>query len=94
MLIQTTSSKLPVFNDTVTGNTNPEFQISKKYPTIDYITTKANLTIEVLPPLTLSETFMGYWHTWGDAVALIVAGAVGAFATFAMDLLKKQKGII
>ncbi|MGD9673005.1 MAG: hypothetical protein AB7U98_05945 [Candidatus Nitrosocosmicus sp.] len=94
MLIQTTSSKLPVFNDPVTGNTNPEFQISKKYPTIDYITTKANLTIEVLPPLTLSETFMGYWHTWGDAVALIVAGAVGAFATFAMDLLKKQKGII
>ncbi len=58
------------------------------------MTTKANLTIEVLPPLTLSETFMGYWHTWGDAVALIVAGAVGAFATFAMDLLKKQKGII
>lgn len=92
MLIQTTSSKLPSFNDTVTGNMNPEFQVSKKYPTIGYITTKANLTIEVLPPLTMGETFMGYWHTWGDAIALIAAGAVGAFATFAMDLLKSKRG--
>ena len=92
MLIQTTSSKLPAFNETVTGNIHPEFQVSKKYPTIGYITTKANLTIEVLPPLTLSETFMGYWHTWGDAIALIAAGAVGAFATFAMDLLKNRRG--
>lgn len=45
MSIQTTSSKLPMFNDTVTGIADPEFQISKKYPTIGYITSKANLTI-------------------------------------------------
>jgi hypothetical protein len=92
MLIQTTSSKLPAFNDTVTGSMHPEFEVSKKYPTIGYITTKANLTIEVLPPLTPGETFMGYWHTWGDAIALIAAGAVGAFATFAMDILKSRRG--
>jgi len=91
MSIQTTSSKLPMFNDTVTGDSDPEFQISKEYPTIGYITSKANLTITVLPPLTVSETFIGFWDIWGDAIALIVAGAVGAFATFLVDHLKSKR---
>jgi len=91
MSIQTTSSKLPMFNDTVTGGSDPEFQISKEYPTIGYITSKANLTITVLPPLTVSETFIGFWDIWGDAIALIVAGAVGAFATFLVDHLKSKR---
>ena len=38
LLIQTTSSKLPMFNDTVTGFVDPEFQVSKKYPTTGDIT--------------------------------------------------------
>jgi len=91
MLIQTTSSKLPMLNDTVTGIADPEFQISKKYPTIGYITSKTNLTITVLPPLSMSETFMGFWNVWGDAVALVIAGAVGAFATFFVDQLKSRR---
>ena len=91
MSIQTTSSKLPMFNDTVTGGSDPEFQISKEYPTTGYITSKANLTITVLPPLTVSETFIGFWDIWGDAIALIVAGAVGAFATFLVDHLKSKR---
>jgi hypothetical protein len=45
LLIQTTSPKLPKFNDTVTGLVDPEFLVSKKYPTTGYITDKANLTI-------------------------------------------------
>src|SRR6476659_10212206 len=91
MSIQTTSSKLPMFNDTVTGGSDPEFQRSKEYPRIGYITSKANLTITVLPPLTVSETFIGFWDIWGDAIALIVAGAVGAFATFLVDHLKSKR---
>lgn len=91
MLIQTTSSILPVFNDAVTGTANTEFQISKKYPTIGYITSKANLTITVLPPLTVSETFIAFWEIWGDAIAFVVAGAVGAFATFLVDYLKSKR---
>ena len=91
MSIQTTSSKLPMFYDTVTGGSDPEFQISKEYPTTGYITSKANLTITVLPPLTVSETFIGFWDIWGDAIALIVAGAVGAFATFLVDHLKSKR---
>lgn len=91
MLIQTTSSKLPMFNDNVTGIADPEFQISKKYPTIGYITSKANLTISVLLPLTVSETFIAFWEIWGDAIALMVAGAVGAFAIFLVDHLKSRR---
>lgn len=91
MQIQTTSTKLPMFNDTVTGIADPEFQISKKYPTIGYITSKANLTITVLPPLSISETFIGFWDIWGDAISLVMAGAAGAFATFLVDLLKTKR---
>jgi hypothetical protein len=91
MLIQTTSSKLPMFNDTVTDIADPEFQISKKYPTIGYITSKANLTITVLPPLTVNETFTAFWEIWGNAIALVIAGAAGAFATFLVDHLKSRR---
>ena len=53
MLVQTTSSTSPMFNDTVTAIVDPEFQVSKKYPTTGDIIGKGNLTIEVLPPLTV-----------------------------------------
>lgn len=65
MLIATTYSTSPTATaatatvDTVTGVVDPEFQVSKKYPTVGYITSPANLTIDVIPPLTVNETFMG-----------------------------------
>ncbi|HSA74864.1 MAG TPA: hypothetical protein VLE21_01610 [Candidatus Nitrosocosmicus sp.] len=40
----------------------------------------------------MSETFMGYWHRWGEAIALIAARAVGEFGLFMMDQLKKIEG--
>lgn len=91
MLIQTTSSKLPLFNDIVTGIVHSEFQISIKYPTIGYNTRKANLPINIIPPLGISETFIAFWNTWGDAIALVAAGAIRAFATFVMDQLKSRR---
>ena len=59
LLIQTADSKSPKSNDTVTGFVDPEFQVSKKYPTIGDITGDADLTIRVLPPLTVNEQFTG-----------------------------------
>ena len=47
MLGATTSSTAPMFNETVTGIVDPEFQVSKKYPTTGDIIGKGNLTIEV-----------------------------------------------
>ena len=85
LLIQTTSSISPMFNDTVTGFVDPEFLVSKKYPTIGYITGPANLTIEVIPPLSVNETFMAFWVTYGTPIVILAGGAVGAFSTFFID---------
>ncbi|MER5176602.1 MAG: hypothetical protein ABJB76_05200 [Candidatus Nitrosocosmicus sp.] len=91
MLIQTASSKSPKFNDTVTGFVDPEFQVSKKYPTIGYITGPANLTIDVIPSLTVNETFMAFWVVYGTPIVILAGGAVGTFSTFFIDYLKNRR---
>jgi len=77
--------------DKVTGVVDPEFQVSKKYPTIGYVTGPANLTIDVIPPLTLNETFKAYWATYGSDAALLASGAVGAFSAVFVDYLKDRQ---
>jgi hypothetical protein len=91
MLIQTTSSTSPMFNGTVTGSVDPEFQASKKYPTTGDITGKGNLTIEVIPPLTVNEEFMAFWNTYGTPIVILGSGAAGVFATFFIDYMKSLK---
>ena len=91
LLIQTTSSKFPMFNDTVTGFADPEFQVSKKYPTIGYITSNANLTIQVIPPLNINERFMSFWSVYGTPIVILAGGAMGTFATFFIDYMKSRK---
>ena len=91
MLVQTTSSTAPMFNETVTGIVDPEFQVSKKYPTTGDIIGKGNLTIEVLPPLTVNEGFMAFWNTYGTAIVILGSGAAGVFATFFIDYMKSLK---
>jgi hypothetical protein len=91
MLVQTTSSTSPMFNDTVSTIVDPEFQVSKKYPTTGDIIGKGNLTIEVLPPLTVDEGFMAFWNTYGTALVILGSGAAGVFATFFIDYMKSLK---
>ena len=91
LLIQTTSSTSPMFNDTVTGFVDPEFQVSKKYPTIGYITSPGNLTIDVIPSLTINETFMAFWVTYGTPLVILASGAVGVFSTFLIDHLRRRR---
>jgi len=91
MLISTTDPKSPMFNDTVTGPVDPEFQVSKKYPTIGHITGNVNLTIDVIPPLSVNETFMGFWATYGTPIVILAGGAMGAFSTFFIDQLKDRR---
>ncbi len=91
MLVQTASSTSPMFNDTVTGIVDPEFQVSKKYPTIGDIRGKGNLTIEIIPPLTVNEEFMAFWNTYGTPIVILGSGAAGVFATFFIDYLKSLK---
>jgi len=97
MLIATTSSASPTTTpatatvDKVTGVVDPEFLVSKKYPTIGHITSPVNLTIDVIPPLTVSETITAFWTTYGNGISIFAAGIVGAFATFFIDLLKSRR---
>jgi hypothetical protein len=75
-LIQTivTSTK-PIFNDTVSGFVDPEFLVSKKYPTTGYITNPfTNLTITVLPPLSPSDEFKSFWTIYGQPISIILGG--------------------
>jgi hypothetical protein len=91
MLVQTTSTTSPMFNGTVTEIVDPEFQMSKKYPTTGDIRGKGNLTIEVIPPLTINEEFMAFWNTYGTPLVILGSGAAGVFATFFIDYMKSLK---
>jgi hypothetical protein len=89
LFVQTTSSKLPMFNHTVTGFGDPEFQVSKKYPTTGYITGKANLTISVIPPLTLNETFIAFWDKYGTPI--VTSGVAAVSVTYVIDMVKRRR---
>ena len=73
--------------DTVTKVVDPEFQASKKYPTTGYIISPANLTINVMTPPTVSETFTALWVTYGTLAGVIVV----TFSTFFIDYLRRRR---
>lgn len=75
----------------VIGVVDPEFQVSKRYPTIGYITGPANLTIHVIPPLTFNEQFTAFWGFFGEAIWVIVAGVVGTLSTILYEHRKSRK---
>jgi hypothetical protein len=89
LFVQTTSSKLPMFNHTVTGFVDPEFQISKKYPTTGDITGNANLTISVIPPLTFNEAFIGFWDKYGTPI--VTSGVAAVSVTYIIDVMKQRR---
>ena len=86
-----TSAPATATVERVTGVVDPEFQVSKKYPTIGYITGQANLTIDVIPPLTVNETFTAFWVTYGEVISLFASGMVGAFATLFVEHLRSRR---
>ena len=88
MIIATTYSTSPTSTpatatvDTVTEVLDPEFQVSKKYPTIGYITSPGNLTIDVIPPLTVNETFTAFWVTYGTPIVGLTGVSRSVFDIF------------
>ena len=97
MIIATTYSTSPTSTpatatvDTVTKVLDPEFQASKKYPTIGHIISPGNLTINVIPPLTINESFTAFWVTYGTPLVGLTGVMVGAFSTFFIDHLKNRR---
>jgi hypothetical protein len=77
--------------DTVTRVVDPEFQVSKKYPIVGHITSPANLTIDVIPPLTVNETFMTIWDTYATTIAIVASGMVGVLVTFLVEHLRSRR---
>ena len=55
---------------------NPEFALSKTYPTVGYSTRPLNLTITVIAPSSISDQFRYFWDVYGGFIGIIgiVAG--------------------
>ncbi len=84
-----TSTK-PIFNNTASGFVDPEFLVSKKYPTTGYITNPfMNLTITVMPPLNAYDEFKGFFSTYGMPISIILGGFVGGITSLIFGKIKK-----
>ena len=71
------------------GIVDPEFELSKRFPTIGYITRPLNLTITVIPPSPISDQFREFWGIYGAFIGVFAGGFVGAFAN-GFDRRKKR----
>jgi hypothetical protein len=91
----TTSTNSPVatatFDTGATGVVDPEFQVSKNYPTVGHITGPGNLTVNVIPPLTVNEIFLDFWTTYATTIAIVLSGMVGVLMTFIVEHMRRRK---
>ncbi|HJT49396.1 MAG TPA: hypothetical protein VJ729_14520 [Nitrososphaeraceae archaeon] len=80
----------PISINTTRGSIDPEFELSKKYPAVGYLTKPINFTVTVIPPMTISEHFKDFWGTYGQFIGLFAGGFVGVFAKSLFDRRKKK----
>src|SRR5207248_4105540 len=52
------------------GIVDPEFELSKKYPTVGYLTRPLNLTVTVISPSAISEHFRDFWEVNGGLIVI------------------------
>jgi hypothetical protein len=79
----------PISVGSLGGKVDSEFEISKEYPTVGYLTRPINLTVIVIAPLSISDQFKEFWGTYGSFVG-IFAGFIGSFAKALLDRRKKE----
>jgi hypothetical protein len=72
------------------GTVDPEFELSKKYPTVGYLTKPINFTVTVIEPMTINDKFKDFWGVYGQFIGLFAGGFVGVFAKFLFDRRKKK----
>jgi len=80
----------PIYTSPRGGFVDPEFEISKRYPTVGYTTQPVNLTITVIPPSTISDQFREFWGVYGTAIGITAGGFAGAAATLMFNRRKKK----
>lgn len=80
----------PINVDSLGGRVDPEYEISKEYPTVSYLTKPINLTVTVISPMTISDQFKEFWGTYGSFIGIFAGGFIGAFAKVLFDKRKKE----
>ena len=80
----------PINVDSLGGKVDPEYEISKEYPTVGYLTKPINLTVTVISPMTISDQFKEFWGTYGSFIGIFAGGFIGAFAKVLFDKRKKE----
>lgn len=93
---QTGEYAIPILATISTGSAIPsEFIGVNKYnssiPTESLVTAIANLTVEVLEPLTPSEIFEDFWGLYGDLIGLIGGGFAAGFSALVFDRLNRKR---
>lgn len=79
----------PIAVESLVGKVDPEFEVSKEYPTVGYLTKPINLTVTVIAPMTISDQFE-FWGTYGSFIGIFAGGFIGAFAKVLFDRRKKK----
>ncbi len=73
------------------GTVDPAFELSKKYPTVGYLTKPMNLTVTVISPRSISDQFKDFWTICGQFIGIFAGAFVGAFAKLLFDRIKDKK---
>jgi hypothetical protein len=79
----------PISVNATRGVVDPKFELSKKFPTVGYLTKPVNFTVTVIAPKTIGEEFKEFWGTYGQFIGLFAGGFVGVFAKYLFDRRKK-----
>ncbi|MGC2382567.1 MAG: hypothetical protein WA631_05605 [Nitrososphaeraceae archaeon] len=58
------SQTKPISVDSRGGTVDPEFELSKKYPTVGYLTRPVNFTVTVIAPMTISDKLKNFWGVY------------------------------
>ena len=81
----------PTFIAPQGGTVDPKFELSKKYPTVGYLTKPVNLTVTVIPPKGIDDQFKDFWDTYGQFIGIFAGALVGAYARQMFDKAKRKK---
>ena len=81
----------PTFAAPRGGTVDPEFELSKKYPTVSLLTKPINFTVTVTSPKTINDQFRDFWNTYGQFIGLFAGAFVGASAKLVFDRAKKKE---
>ena len=81
----------PTYTAPESGAIDPEFEIAKIYPTVDFLTKPINFTVTVIPPMSIEDQFEDFWATYGQFIGIFAGAFVGAYAKQMFDMAKRGK---